>query len=171
MSDIHHLIASLETLAPEPNRGLPEPLFLMVSRLTPLVGIDLLVRDSAGRTLLTWRHDEFYGPGWHVPGGILRHGERMAERIYEVARLELGADVDFEQSALSVTELLRQNTAGRGHIVSLLYRCRLLDKPDARLRFDPNIPKPGHWHWHEGCPDNLIEEQRPYERYLQRIIT
>jgi ADP-ribose pyrophosphatase YjhB (NUDIX family) len=168
MSDIDHLIASLETLAPEPNRGLPEPLFLMLSRLTPLLGVDLLIRDSAGRTLLTWRHDEFYGPGWHVPGGILRHGERMAERIDEVARLELGAQVEFEPSPLSIEEILRPNTAGRGHIVAMLYRCRLLGRPDARLRFDPKMPSPGHWYWHESCPDNLIEEQRPYERYLRR---
>jgi colanic acid biosynthesis protein WcaH len=166
MPDIHHLIASLEMLAPEPDRGLPEPLFLMLSRLTPLLGVDLLICDSAGRTLLTWRHDEFYGPGWHVPGGILRHGERMAERIREVARLELGAQVDFEQSPLTVAEILRPNSAGRGHIVSVLYRCRLLEKPDARLRFDPNLPKAGNWHWHESCPDNLIEEQRAYERYF-----
>jgi colanic acid biosynthesis protein WcaH len=34
-----------------------------------------------GRTLLTWRDDESFGAGWHVPGGIIRYKETAADRI------------------------------------------------------------------------------------------
>jgi ADP-ribose pyrophosphatase YjhB (NUDIX family) len=168
ISDIDRLIAELESYVPEPRRGLPEPLFLLISRLTPLLSVDLLIRDAAGRTLLTWRHDASYGPGWHLPGGIVRYQESAAKRIQEVARLELGAQVDFEPTPLSIEESLRPDKRDRAHIVSMLYRCRLLGPPDASLRFDPEVPNPGHWQWHDSWPDNLIQEQRHYERYLRR---
>src|SRR5438105_4861558 len=50
--------------------GLPPEVFLFLSRVTPLLNVDLLIQDDRGRTLLTWRDDEFFGAGWHVPGGI-----------------------------------------------------------------------------------------------------
>jgi colanic acid biosynthesis protein WcaH len=160
------VISELESLVPTPQRGLPEPVFFLISRLTPLLSVDLLIRDSQGRTLLTWRDDESYGPGWHVPGGILRYQERAANRIHEVARLELGAQVEFDPTPLLIHESIRLDRRNRSHIVSMLYQCRLLTSPDASLHFDPQSPKPGQWHWHESCPRNLIQEQRPYDRYL-----
>src|SRR5258705_8683005 len=56
-------------------RALPEELFLFISRITPLINVDLLIQDYGKGTLLTWRSDRFFGPGWHVPGGIIRHKE------------------------------------------------------------------------------------------------
>lgn len=52
---------------------LSEEVFLFISRVTPLVIVDLLIQDSVRRTLLTWRSDQFYGLGWHVPSGIIRY--------------------------------------------------------------------------------------------------
>ena len=69
---LREAIATLRAaLGPAPRNGLPEDLFLFVSSLTPLVNVDLLIRDDAGRMLLGWRHDAFYGPGWHVPGSFI----------------------------------------------------------------------------------------------------
>jgi len=166
-SKLSRVIAELESFVPRPQQGLPEPVFLLISRLTPLLGVDLLIQDPAGRTLLTWRDDESYGPGWHVPGGILRYQESAADRIREVARLELGAQVEFEPEPLSIHGSLRPNARDRSHTISMLYQCRLLTPPDASLRFDPKAPRPGQWQWHVGCPDNLIREQLFYERYLR----
>jgi len=167
-SELSRLITELESFIPAPVQGLPEPVFLLLSRITPLVSVDLLIADELGRTLLTWRDDKSYGPGWHLPGGIVRYGEKAAHRVHEVARLELGARVNFEPSPLSLQEILKPNAKERGHIISMLYRCRLLNAPDASLRFEQGSPKPGRWLWHDKCPDNLIEEQRSYERYFRR---
>jgi len=166
-SQLSRLISDLESLIPEPQKGLPEPVFLLISRLTPLLNVDLLIQDAQGRTLLTWREDEHYGPGWHVPGGILRFRESAANRIREVGRLELGAQVEFEPGPLLIHESLRPGKRDRSHIVSMLYRCRLLTSLDANVRFDPKAPRPGQWQWHAGCPGNLIQEQSSYERYFR----
>jgi colanic acid biosynthesis protein WcaH len=165
-SDLAGSIRLLESRIGTRAEEWPEELFLFVSRITPLVNVDLLIRDARGRTLLSWRSDRFYGPGWHVPGGIIRFGETAAERIRIVARRELGADVEFDASPLLVHEGIHPDRRDRGHFVSLLYPCRLASDPDARQRFMPEAPLPNQWMWHDRCPDNLIREQRDYACYI-----
>lgn len=167
LSDLQRVVDELESLVPSPQEGLPEPVFRLLSRLTPLLSVDLLVKDSAGRTLLTWRQDESYGPGWHVPGGIVRYKESAVHRVHEVARVELGAQVDVEPVPLTIQEFLRPNRTERAHIVAMLFRCRLLTDLDASLCFDPKMPRPGYWEWHRDCPDNLIQQQQPYGPYFR----
>lgn len=158
-------IEALEAGQSDPRRGLPEDVFLFVSRIVPLVNVDLLIQDDRSRTLLTWRDDEFFGPGWHVPGGIIRYKESAADRIRNCAREELGADVACDSPPLLVSETIRaQNT--RGHFVSLLFRCRLLTAPDDARSAASNPPSPGQWRWHKRCPPDLLEAQRPYARFF-----
>lgn len=144
----------------------PEALFLFVSRTTPLVNVDLLVQDASARTLLTWRCDDFYGSGWHVPGGVIRFQESAATRIRHVADLELGASVDADPAPLFVHECIAHERRDRGHFVSLLYRCRLLHSPNPALEHRQGAPQAGQWRWHAGCPKDLIAEQRAYATFL-----
>ena len=160
-------ITSLESFVPNPNRGLPEQIFQLVSRLTPLLSVDLLLQDDQARTLLTWRHDIAYGPGWHLPGGIVRYKELAMDRIHAVASGELGAEVMCEPIPLLVTEHVRSESMNRGHVVSLLYRCGLLTPPDEKLRFKAETPEPGQWQWHARGTAKLIPDQQVYEPYLR----
>jgi ADP-ribose pyrophosphatase YjhB (NUDIX family) len=157
-------LKALESAVGDPRRGLPQDIFRFVSRVTPLINVDLLIKDERFRTLLTWRDDEFFGPGWHVPGGIIRYKESAADRIRACARAELGAEVASEPVPLFLFEFIGEQET-RGHHISLLYRCRLLTPPDeARRTTDP--PSSGQWSWHHGCPADLIEEQRPYTQFF-----
>src|SRR5712691_7460393 len=131
--DITSLVASLHDAIPDPRAGLPEEVFLFVSRITPLVNVDLLIQDDAGRTLLTWRDDESFGQGWHVPGGIIRYKQTTAESIRDCARRELDAEVTFDAEPLLVSDTIRP-CRNRGHFVSLLYRCRLMTPPEPSRR-------------------------------------
>jgi ADP-ribose pyrophosphatase YjhB (NUDIX family) len=160
-------ITSLESFVPDAKQGLPEEIFQLVSRLTPLLSVDLLLQDDQARTLLTWRNDVAYGPGWHIPGGIVRYKELAADRIHAVARGELGVDVACEPIPLLVTEHVRSESKNRGHVVSLLYRCSLLTPPDEKLRFKAEIPTPGQWQWHARGTAKLILEQQVYEPFLR----
>src|SRR5215470_6868925 len=90
------IFAELEDWADTPERGLPNEFFRFLSRLMPLVNVDLLIVDERLGTLLTWRDDENYGPGWHVPGGIIRYRETAEARICQTAQDELGTGVEFE---------------------------------------------------------------------------
>lgn len=163
---IRQAIATLSEAVGSARHGLPEEVFLFVSSLTPMVNVDLLIRDDEGRTLLTWRHDRFYGPGWHVPGGILRFKESSAARIAAVAAHELGAEVDFAPNPLCRHELVNANRDVRGHFISLLHACRLKSTPDPARRFDPASPRHGDWAWHARCPDLLIPVHEVYRALI-----
>ena len=160
---LRHCIETREAVLGDPRHGLSQKPFRFVSRITPLINVDLLIQDDRSQTLLTWRDDEFFGPGWHVSGGIIRYKE-SADRIRVCARAELGADVSFEPVPLLVLEDIGgQNT--RDHI-SLLFRCRVLSPPDEAKRAASDPPSSGQWRWHDRCPPDLLEAQRPYARFF-----
>src|SRR5579859_1632523 len=155
------LIAALEAALPQPRTGLPEDVLQLVSRLAPLVNVDLLINDDQQRTLLTWRDDDVFGPGWHVPGGIIRYRERAVDRVHACALEELGADVESEPQPMFVLESITR-APSRSHHVSLLYRCRLAGALDETRRAVVDPPLRGQWRWHDRCPPNLLPEQAPY---------
>lgn len=69
MGTLKIYIEGIRDYIDDPRNGLPEELFLFATEITPMVNVDLLVRDDEGRILLAWRDDDIYGTGWHVPGG------------------------------------------------------------------------------------------------------
>jgi ADP-ribose pyrophosphatase YjhB (NUDIX family) len=158
-------LATLEAWASDPGTGLPYELFLFISRLVPMVNVDLLISDNQDRLLLTWRDDEIHGTGWHVPGGMIRFKETAEERIRATALEELGAEVTFDETPVveQIIEPVRQN---RGHHVALLYRCRLVSGPNEASRFTGEEPTRGQWAWHAALPDNMISAHKGYGKYF-----
>ena len=110
-------IDAIESAIADPRQGLPDEVFGLVTRLTPMNNVDLLIRNDRRETLLTWRDDELYR-GWHVPGGIIRFKERMADRVAEVARLELGAAVTIKGAPVAVNEVIHAER----HVARPLHR-------------------------------------------------
>jgi ADP-ribose pyrophosphatase YjhB (NUDIX family) len=153
-------------LIDDPRNGLPDEVFILASQITPLLNVDLLIKNAHDEILLTWRDDEFYGPGWHVPGGILRFKEKLADRIRKVALAELGTEVSFAAAPIALNELFAPQRNVRGHFVSLLFECRLENPPLAALKFCPEMPKNGQWQWHKTCPGNLIREHEIYRSFF-----
>ena len=158
--------ATLDAWVGEPTGGLPEEFFLFLSGFTPIINVDLLIQDERQRTLLTWRQDDTYGAGWHVPGGIIRFKETFEDRIRATARRELGTDVAFEPEPMAVVPYIEPGRRERGHFISLVYRCRLLAPPDPALAYREGAPQREQWAWHEGCPPDLIEAQAFYRRFF-----
>jgi ADP-ribose pyrophosphatase YjhB (NUDIX family) len=164
--EVRAAIAALESAIDDPHAGLPPDVFLFVSRVTPLANVDLLIKDQEGRTLLTWRDDEFFGAGWHVPGGIIRFKETFADRIHACAREELGAEVVSEPAPVLVIEGISPQRT-RGHALSFLFRCRLVTPPDENRRARSDRPSRGQWRWHVRVPPDLLEAQRLYAPLLR----
>lgn len=133
-----------------------------------MINVDLFIKNKAGHTLLTWRDDGYYLPGWHVPGGVIRYKEMLADRIRAVARTELGAGVEFDPFPLAINEIIHGQRKNRGHFISLLYRCRLLSPLDEKIRCSSDFPRTGQWKWHTVCPDNLIEVHNIYRKYISQ---
>jgi colanic acid biosynthesis protein WcaH len=149
----------------DPSQGLPEDVFLFVSRVSPMVNVDLLIQDENGRTLLTWREDKFFGSGWHIPGAIIRFKERAIDRVHKCAEEELSATVAPDAKRLIVVENIDERATDRAHFVSMLYRCRLTSDLDPSQEAG-NQPQPGQWRWHTGCPDDLLPVHRIYRDFL-----
>jgi ADP-ribose pyrophosphatase YjhB (NUDIX family) len=152
---IKKAINQLEALVKDPSKGLGEDVFCMVSRLTPLVNVDLLIRDDAGCVLLTWRSDIYHGDGWHIPGGILRFKETFADRLIAVAANELQTTVSFSEEPQSIQQNFN-NIATRGHFISLLFDCKLTGKLPEKMKYSGGTPKAGEWCWFKHAPDDLL---------------
>ena len=72
--------------------GIGKYLFESISRLTPAVSVELIIKSQDQQSnLLTWRDDELYGPGWHVPGGVVRFKETLSSRVDKVLKQEIAA--------------------------------------------------------------------------------
>jgi ADP-ribose pyrophosphatase YjhB (NUDIX family) len=163
---MNEIIGTLESYFDDPHNGLPEPVFLFISRITPLINVDLLIKDKDSGTLLTWRDDGYSAPGWHIPGGIIRFKEEAADRIKAVARTELGAEVTFDGAPLAIKEIIHPTRKERGHFISLLYRCSLTSAPMEDLRYTGDVARAGVWMWHATCPDDLLDVHEMYREFI-----
>lgn len=160
-----NLVQELQAITGDPTQGLPEEVFLYVSRITPLVNVDLLIKDKVNGILLTWRDDDHYDAGWHVPGGIIRYKETFSDRIHAVALQELGTKVVHDPDPIAINQIIRPTETIRGHFISLLFVCRLISPPAATLSALEQ-PQKGQFQWHKTCPDNLISVHNMYRPYL-----
>ena len=92
------------TYSPAPDRSgtppLPREQFLEVVARAPLVSIDLVVRDSAGRVLLGLRRNAPARGFWFVPGGIVRKNETLEIAYGRITRSELGMELPRTGSRL-----------------------------------------------------------------------
>jgi colanic acid biosynthesis protein WcaH len=64
--------------------------FATVIDATPLVSIDLLVRNAQGQVLLGYRDNKPAQHTWFVPGGRVRKSETIAEAFARLVSVELG---------------------------------------------------------------------------------
>src|SRR5208282_4273918 len=133
--DIKRALITIDSLIKDPSNGLPEDIFFFASRITPLVNVDLLIRNERNQTLLTWRDDGYWKAGWHIPGGIIRYKETIAERIRATSKAELGAEVEFQANPRAINEIICPERRNRGHFIALLYQCSLVTSPDERLQY------------------------------------
>jgi len=167
LTAVKRAIDTINSLIEDPCRGLPEDLFLFASRITPMVNVDLLIKNKRSQTLLTWRDDGYWKAGWHIPGGIIRYQEPIAERIRAVARTELRAEVAFKPLPLAIKEIINPNRRVRGHFISFLYQCSLTTAPDNGLQYRSGKPLPNQWKWHGTCPENIIPVHEIYRQYIE----
>jgi len=158
-------IAHLKEQVPNPNQGLPDEVFYYISSMTPLINVDLLIKDENGRILLAWRDDIYSGTGWHIPGGIIRFKETIEERIEQVALREVGKAVRYDPVPLTVKQVIHHNREKRAHFISLLYNCQLEGSyvPDnGELTFSD----PGYLMWHDDEPSQFLSCHNMYRQYL-----
>jgi colanic acid biosynthesis protein WcaH len=98
------LVRALDAAIAEPSSdgspALDEGEFLSAVRLTPLVAIDLIITDEAGRVLVGYRRNRPARGSWFVPGGRIRKNETLDAAFTRIVEAELGmADVGRRQAS------------------------------------------------------------------------
>ena len=158
-------ISILDKNVDNPTEGLPDEIFYYISRTTPLINVDLLIKDEIGRTLLAWRDDKYAGKGWHIPGGIIRHKETMENRILEVVKNEIGVKVEYNNKPIAVNEMIHLDKTDRSHFISILYKC-FLSSSFVPTNEGLDIDKPGYLMWHDECPKDLLKFHEMYRELI-----
>ncbi|MCW8840450.1 MAG: GDP-mannose mannosyl hydrolase [Gammaproteobacteria bacterium] len=105
-------------------------LFSAVVANTPLVSIDLVVRNPSGEVLLGLRTNRPAQGTWFVPGGRIRKDEAIRDAFMRLTEVELGRAIpQAEWQFLGVYEhFYPDNFSGDGfstHYVVLGYEIRL----------------------------------------------
>lgn len=172
---IQEAIQTLRAAGIDGRQGLPEELFLLISSLAPIPNVDLWITDTRNRVLLSWRNDRFYDTGWHIPGGCIRYGETMEERLHRTAWQEIGCDVEFDAAPMAVRDVIRPPRAGllnpdeRGHHLAVLYHCCV---PDGFMLDNrgKTAGDNGYLQWFEKIPENLLHIHDVYRDVLQQWL-
>ena len=173
--DVNNAIELLRKSEIQSEKGLPENLFLLVSALVPLPNIDMLIVNEKGQILLTRRNDEFFQKSWHIPGGCMRYGETMENRIHETAKRELGTDVSFDAEPIAIRDVIRGHNIQqkykreRGHNIAVLYRC-YLPKGYQINNGNKVETEDGFIKWFDKLPDDFMKIQHVYDSVLERWI-
>lgn len=77
---------------------LPPDQFLRVVELTPLVSVDLVIRDDRGRMLVGVRQNRPAHGYWFVPGGRVGKNERIEVAFNRICTAELGHAPPFSSA-------------------------------------------------------------------------
>lgn len=139
--------------------------FLKVINDTPLVAIDLIVKDERGAVLLGLRKNKPAQGFWFVPGGRIYKDERVSEALARIGREELGISLSQQGiKFLGVFEhLYEENFAGEPGISThyVVLGCEVL-KP---ISLD-QLPVSQHEEWRFWTVDELMEstEVHPYTK-------
>lgn len=112
--------------------------FALVLHSTPLVSIDLLIRNGKGEVLLGLRRNRPARDCWFVPGGRIRKNEALRDALRRIALTELGVAPAHWELQGAYDHVYEDNALERAgintHYVAL--GCRCLLPPNASLTPD-----------------------------------
>jgi len=110
---------------------LPDQDFLRVVDATPLVSIDLILRNARGEVLLGRRLNRPARDSWFVPGGRIRKNERVREALHRISEREIGVLIEEAELLGVFDHIYEDNFLGaegvNTHYVVLGFTSRLPD--------------------------------------------
>ncbi|WNP36052.1 GDP-mannose mannosyl hydrolase [Enterobacter kobei] len=77
---------------------LPENEFKKIIQASPLISIDLLIKNQYGEYLFGERINQPAKNYWFVPGGRILKDEQMVEALHRISYSELGIALQFGQA-------------------------------------------------------------------------
>jgi ADP-ribose pyrophosphatase YjhB (NUDIX family) len=149
--------------------GLPQHLFDYVSSVTPLLNVDVIVIDRNSNFMLTWRDDGIYGPGWHVPGGIIRFKESIISRINQVCAHEIGINSIVDIRPVDINQIMNPTRDLRGHFLSILFLARVSFVANNIANHAILGIENGERSWFSKPPDIILPQHRRYLPVLSNL--
>ena len=156
-----------------PYEGLSREIFLVASQLVPLVNIEIIATNKSRNALiLIYRHDSFYGPGWHLPGGIIRSREDAHERLRKTLSKEMGIDLSQTSTVrcVGISQAIDQQRPVRSHFISLVFALDINDEDMPCMANPQKMYMSGDIASHRDVPTDLIEEHRKYQELINTIM-
>ena len=93
--------------------------FAQVVRNTPLVAIDLIIRDPDQCVLVGLRTNEPAKGKWFVPGGAVRKDERLADAFVRIVKAETGIEASIGAISYNRTFCFMRKVAQLGPVQTL----------------------------------------------------
>lgn len=144
--------------------------FIDVVKKTPLVSIDLIVKNNQQEILLGLRNNEPAKGFWFVPGGRILVNERITDAFQRIAHAELGMKLSIQDAKfLGVFEHFYNENAeqkpGFGtHYVSLAYEVNISDSI-------AQLPNDQHHQYKWMSIQNLLWENKVHSNTKAFFIT
>lgn len=101
---------------------LPKKVFDEIYTKVPRLCVDLLVRDSLGKVLLTKR-SVGWNNNWHFPGGTLQFGESLDSCAKRVAKEELSIEITPKNFVGIIEYPFEKFDKGFGQPITLVLDC------------------------------------------------
>ena len=79
---------------------LEKDVFLDIIDKTPLVSIDLIIKDSNNKALLGYRNNHPARGFWFVPGGRIRKNETLSQAMKRIALNEIDLEISITGATL-----------------------------------------------------------------------
>lgn len=163
MQDTDNLWVEREKI--NPTEGLPFEVFEWISSMVPIANVDLLILNNKNEILLSWRDDEYFGKGWHLPGGCIRFKETLQERIQKTAESEIGTKVITNYEPIATREVIvgkeQDMPIKRAHHIAILYECHLPDGFEISNE-GKEEQMAGYLKWFSEIPENILQVHEVY---------
>jgi colanic acid biosynthesis protein WcaH len=136
--------------------------FLKIVELTPLVSVDLILRNDRGGILLGFRRNQPAKDCWFVPGGKILKDERIPDAIRRISHAELGFALDPTSGSFKgvYEHLYPDNFAGADgistHYIVLAHEFRL--KAEVRISGDEQHAELRWWQVADLLADPVVHE-------------
>ena len=134
--------------------------FLRVVDATPLVSIDLILRNARDEVLLGRRLNRPAKDSWFVPGGRIRKNERVREALHRISEREIGVLIEEAELLGVFDHIYEDNFLGvegvNTHYVVLGFAARLRD--GVKLTPDDQHGELGWWSVSEILASTAVHE-------------
>ncbi|ENM5906540.1 GDP-mannose mannosyl hydrolase [Vibrio mimicus] len=142
--------------------------FNTVIQHTPLVSIDLVIKEPSGKILLGKRINKPAEDHWFVPGGRVRKDETLSDAFTRIANNELRLNLSMNDAkSLGFFEHFYQDSVfsenSSTHYVVLAFGVTLTELPSA-------LPKEQHSDYHWFTLKELMDSERVHNHTKQYFL-